>query len=319
MKTQWLLALAISLAVGLAPQLADAKRLGAGKSSGMQRDMPARTAPDAPAGKPAAPAQQAAPATAGATPAAAPKRNWMGPLAGLAAGLGIAALLSHFGMGEGVANFLMMAMLAVAAFFVIRLLMRRFMPQPAAVNGMNRMPAAGGAQVAWPAPAAPEPMQRVEPAAAPSASTTPAGYGTPMAAATVAPVARAFVPAAFDSEGFSRIARTLFVRLQAANDSSNLDDLRRFTTPEMFAEIRVDLQERKGETQTTDVVDVDAQVLDVVQEADRQIVSVRYHGMVRETAGAQPERFDEVWHLVQPQGQEGWLIAGIEQQPAPKA
>ncbi len=322
MKTQWLLALAVALAVGLVPQHADAKRLGSGKSSGMQRDMPARTAPDAPAGKPAAPAQgqQAAPATPAAAPgaAAAPKRNWMGPLAGLAAGLGIAALLSHFGMGEGVANFLMIALLAVAAFFVIRLLMRRFMPQPAAA-GMNRMPAAGGAQVAWPTPAAPASAApaSTEPAMAPSApiAFTPAA---PVAASSAAPVGRAFVPAAFDSEGFSRIARTLFVRLQAANDSGNLDDLRRFTTPEMFAEIRVDLQERKGQTQSTDVVEVDAQVLDVVQEATQQIVSVRYHGLVREAAGAEPERFDEVWHLVQPQGQEGWLIAGIEQQPTPK-
>jgi predicted lipid-binding transport protein (Tim44 family) len=153
------------------------------------------------------------------------------------------------------------------------------------------------------------------------APSAPAAFtpAAPVAATSAEPVARAFVPAAFDSEGFSRIARTLFVRLQAANDSGNLDDLRRFTTPEMFAEIRVDLQERKGQTQSTDVVEVDAQVLDVVQEATQQIVSVRYHGLVRETAGTEPERFDEVWHLVQPQGQEGWLIAGIEQQPLPKA
>jgi predicted lipid-binding transport protein (Tim44 family) len=80
----------------------------------MQRDMPARTAPDAPPPKPAAPAQQAAPATpaapmAGAAPAAAAKRSWMGPIAGLAAGLGIAALMSHLGMGEAFGNFLMLA------------------------------------------------------------------------------------------------------------------------------------------------------------------------------------------------------------------
>ena len=59
-------------------------------------------------------------AAAGAAPA---KRSWMGPIAGLAAGLGLAALMSHLGMGEAFANFLMMALLAVALFFVIRLVM----------------------------------------------------------------------------------------------------------------------------------------------------------------------------------------------------
>ncbi len=302
MKTNWLAALVISLAVGLVPAAADAKRLGAGKSSGMQRDMPARTAPDAPAGKPAAPAQAATPATAGAAPAAAPKRSWMGPLAGLAAGLGLAMLFSHLGMGEAMGSFLMLALLAVAGFFVVRMLMRRFAPQPAGMANGNTM-ARSGAQVAWPTPAAPA-ATPIEPTAE-----------VPAVAATAA-VTRAFVPAAFDSEGFSRIAKTIFIRLQAANDSGDQDDLRRFTTPEMFAELRMDLQDRGAAKQETDVVHVDAQVLDVADDGQRQVVSVRFHGQVREEAGAAPVVFDEVWHLVKPHDDSrAWAIAGIEQQP----
>jgi predicted lipid-binding transport protein (Tim44 family) len=57
--------------------------------------------------------------------------RFLGPLAGLAAGLGIAALLSHFGLGEGMASFLMIALLVFAAIFVVRLLMRKREPQPA--------------------------------------------------------------------------------------------------------------------------------------------------------------------------------------------
>jgi hypothetical protein len=38
----------------------------------------------------------------------------MGPLAGLAAGLGLAALASHFGFGEGLANFMMIGLLLMA-------------------------------------------------------------------------------------------------------------------------------------------------------------------------------------------------------------
>ena len=76
-----------------------------------------------------APAQQAAPAAAPAAAAqAAGKRSWLGPIAGLAAGIGLAALLSHFGMGEGVANFLMLALLAFAAFMVVRWFLNRNKP-----------------------------------------------------------------------------------------------------------------------------------------------------------------------------------------------
>ena len=338
MKTWLIGALMIAVAATAIPTLSEAKRLGSGKSTGVQRNMPARTAPDATPAKPATPAaaQQAAPAQAGA-PAAAPKRNWMGPLAGLAAGLGIAALLSHFGMGEGAANFLMIALLAVGAVFLIRFLLQRFGP------GRAQMPALAGAGASaggmsggmsgsnnpWPQSA---PMERSStPAAAldasPASSATVAAgalssaassSGSPDSAPTVATaptVARAFVPASFDSDGFARTAKLIFIRMQAANDTADLDDLRRFTTPELFAEIRLELQERGASGQQTDVVKVQADVLDVADESDRQIVSVRFHGQVVEEKAAAPVDFDEVWHLVKPHDDSRpWAIAGIEQQ-----
>ena len=108
----------------------------------------------------------------------------------------------------------------------------------------------------------------------------------------------------------------IFIRLQAANDAGDIDDLRAFTTPEMFAAIKLDLQDRGGAGQRTDVVRIDAEVLDVAAEADRQIVSVRFHGLIREEADAAAVPFDEVWHLVKPtDGSREWAIAGI-QQPA---
>ena len=327
----WLIgALMLAVAATTAPTSTEAKRLGAGKPAGMQRDMPARTAPDAPAGKPAQAApQQASPAAnpgAAAAPAAAPKRNWMGPLAGLAAGLGIAALLSHFGMGEAAANFLMMALLAAGAVFLVMFLLRRFGPA-----SKNRGPAlagatagstgnAGGAQVAWPTPSpAAAPMERsavtperFSPAAASPVADVPAAAPSNVTAA--APVARAFVPAAFDAESFTRTAKMIFIRLQAANDTADLDDLRRFTTPELFASIRLDIQDRGTQPQSTDVVKVEAEVLDVANEAERQIVSVRFHGQVVEEKGAAPVAFNEVWHLVKPHDDsQSWAIAGIEQ------
>lgn len=319
MKTPFLAALGLALATALTPIDADAKRLGGGKSSGMQRNMPERTAPAAPPPKPAQPGaagqqgnpgQQATPAAApnaAAAQAAAPKRSWMGPLAGLAAGLGLAALMSHLGLGAEFANFLLIALLALAAIVVVRMVLaRRTSPQAAGVT--PRTAGAGAtARVAWPQGASPA-------AAAPPPATPAEPVGASHAAAAAAPVPRAFVPAVFDSEGFARTAKMIFIRLQAANDARDMDDLRAFTTPEMFAELSLDIQERGSSTQHTEVLEIDSQVLDVAEDEARQIVSVRMRGQVREQVGAQPVAVDEVWHLVKPtDGSRSWAIAGIEQ------
>lgn len=285
------LSLATVLAVALPVQDAEAKRLSGG---GMKRSVPTQPAPNTPpAQQPAAP-QQAAPAKSAqqqaAAPAAAPKRSWMGPIAGLAAGLGIAALASHFGFGEALANFMTMLLLGLLAAVVIGFLVRRFAKPKtqlagAGANGMNlRMP-----------------MEQPQPAA------QPAWQPQPAAPATVA----AHVPADFDAAGFEKIAKQVFIRLQAANDAGDQADLRRFTTPQMYASIQHDLLERGGQTQRTEVLQLDASVVDVATENGQQIVSVRFWGLVREASEQAATDFDEVWHLVQ--SGEGWLIAGIQQ------
>jgi predicted lipid-binding transport protein (Tim44 family) len=330
MKTWLIGALALAVFTTSLPFEAEAKRLGGSKSSGMQRDMPARTAPDATPPKPATPAQgqQAAPnnaaaAAAGAAPAAAAKRSWLGPIAGLAAGLGLVALMSHLGMGEAFANFLMLALLAVAVVALVVFLMRRFgggnmARQPALAGAGAGAGAAGNTAAPWQAAPRAEqaPVQRTaynDPAAsAPASFDAPASTAHTTAAA--APMAAAFVPAAFDAEGFARTAKMIFIRLQAAHDTADLDDLKRFTTPELFASLRMDILERGSEAQHTDVQQVEAEVLDVANEADRQIVSVRFHGRVVEEKGADAVDFNEVWHLVKPHDDSrSWAIAGIEQ------
>jgi predicted lipid-binding transport protein (Tim44 family) len=325
MSKIWLMALTMAAtALTLAPSDSEAKRLGGARSSGMQRSTPATPSQATPAtpaatpNAPAAPANAAAPAAAGATAAAAaPKRNWMGPLAGLAAGLGIAALFSHFGMGEGLANFMMMALLAMAAFFVIRLLMRRFagggaQQPPLAMAGAGAPAAAARPQFVNERPG----MQR-EALAAPVAPTIGSALKPPLAVpgldhatANAAPA----LPAGFDSAAFERLAKTIFIRLQAANDSADLNDLRNFTTPELFASLRLDLQDRGDARQQTDVVKVDAQLIDFAQETAQQVVSVRFTGLIREELGAEAAPFDEVWHLVKPlDDSRNWAIAGIQQ------
>jgi predicted lipid-binding transport protein (Tim44 family) len=135
----------------------------------------------------------------------------------------------------------------------------------------------------------------------------------PMPGSTVMSVVPSNLPSDFDAEGFSRLAKMIFIRMQAAHDSGDLNDLRSFTTPEMFAVAKLDLQERGGKAQTTDVVKVDADVLDLAKEGERQLVSVRFHGQIREDADAPVQDFDEIWHLTRFGDNPAWSIAGIQQ------
>ncbi|WP_370870297.1 Tim44 domain-containing protein [Hydrogenophaga sp.] len=122
------------------------------------------------------------------------------------------------------------------------------------------------------------------------------------------------IPADFDVQSFERNAKVNFIRLQAANDAGNLDDIRAFTTPEMFAELQMDLSERGATSQHTDVVRINAEVLEVDEGAQQYVVSVRFTGETRENGAALTESFDEIWHLTKPrQGDGGWLLAGIQQ------
>jgi len=305
----WIVALAAGVAFTLAPSVSEAKRLGGGKPAGMQRssvpDKPPQAPPASPAATPNAPGAPAAAAApvAGAAAAAAPKRSWMGPIAGLAAGLGLAALFSHLGLGEELASFMMLALLALVAVVVIRMVMRRF----AAGGAMQRSPLAMAGAGAGPG-AAP-----LEPVAIGSALKPPLAVpGLPVAATESTPAPT--LPPGFDREAFERLAKMIFIRLQAANDSADLNDLRNFTTPELFASLRLDLQDRGDAQQSTDVVKVDARLVDFAQEGDSQIVSVRFTGVVREQSGAEAVPFDEVWHLVKPiDDSRSWAIAGIQQ------
>jgi len=339
-------ALVVAVALAL-PNVADAKRLAGGKNAGMQRSAPAQQAPNSAQGTPAqqaapqsaAPSPATAPAAAGATAtaataAAAPaKRSWMGPIAGLAAGLGLAALASYLGFGEALANFLMIALLAVAAIFLVRFLMRRFASPARTEPALAGAGAAGGSspvhretpsqQEAPVAAQAPMARSAFQPAASGEVSVTgrplaplgSADESTQVPAAATAPqvVAAPVLPEGFDLPAFERVAKMIFIRLQAANDKADLDDLRQFTTPELFASLRLDLQERGSAPQTTDVERVDAQVVDFAAEEGREIVSVRFHGLVCEEAGQPAVAFDEVWHLVRPAAGGNWAIAGIQQ------
>ena len=308
---------AITLSIGQA----EAARVGGGKNSGKQQPNAMQRDSGAPAGQQAAPGAQR-PGQPAAAPAAQPQGNrWLAPLAGLAAGIGLAALASHFGFGEELASIMMIVLFAVIALVVIRMIMARRsassgQPQPA-YAGAAAGPMAGGQPQAAPAAAQNNSLfspASSEPAAAPLA--TGAGPVAPAAAASTG----LRVPANFDIAGFVRNAKVQFIRLQASFDAANLNDLREFTSPEMFAELRMQIEDRKGATNVTEVVSVEAEFLGVDSSDTEHMASVRFYGVIRESVGAPAQSFDEIWNLSKPiHGAGGWVLAGIQQTEAPAA
>jgi predicted lipid-binding transport protein (Tim44 family) len=289
---------AVVMGVGMMVQDAEAaKRLGGGKSSGISRDSTVMKRDAIPAKPAAAPTAAAPAAAAAAAPAAAAQSGmsrWMGPLAGLAAGIGLAALFSHLGMGEGMANMMMMLLLAAVVVFAVRWLLKKRQPA-SAPPAMQYAGMPGGMEP----PRASEPF-------------IPASAGGTGAAETAH--AAANVPADFDVDGFLRQAKLNFIRLQAANDRGDMEDIRQFCSPEMAAEIQMQFQERNQAVQETDVAQLEAALLDVSTEAGQAMASVRFSGLIREEAGAAAEPFSEVWHLNRPvDGSRGWSITGIQQ------
>jgi predicted lipid-binding transport protein (Tim44 family) len=54
-------------------------------------------------------------------------------------------------------------------------------------------------------------------------------------------------------------------------------------------------------------------VLEVVEEPNRYVASVRFVGQIREERGGPAEPVDEIWHLAKSRDGGGWLLAGIQQ------
>jgi predicted lipid-binding transport protein (Tim44 family) len=267
-----------------------AKRLGGARSVGTQRNV--TNAP--PAATPAKPMQQAA-APAAATPAASGLSRWMPLLGGLALGGALGWLMGANGMGGMMVGLLLVGLLVFAAIFVVRMLAQKRGDVP-------RMQYAGGPQGSTYS------AMGSETVAAPPPSQA-SGFDVP-AASSVA----ANVPAGFDVAGFLRGAKLNYMKLQIANDQGNLEELREFTSDELFEELRKDVQARGGEKQHTDVLALNADLLEVVTEGDKHWASVRFSGSAREAPGESPTGFEEVWNLAKPvNGSHGWQLAGIQQ------
>ncbi len=283
---------------------AEARRMGGGGSFGKQSQGFSRQATP-PSQNQAA--NQAKPATPGAAPqsaAAKPASPWRNILGGALLGLGLGALLSHFGLGGAMASMistiLMIALIAFAAMFIYRMVRRK----SASADNHNGMRPAYASNAAAYTPEIGSGITSDRPAALQGAAFASGSD-------TVAPVG---VPADFDTVGFLRHAKTNFIRLQAAWDRADVNDIRDFTTPEMFAEMKMQLQERGASPNQTDVVTIDAELLGIETIGDEYLASVKFSGLIKEADNAPAEPFAEAWNLSKPvSGNGGWLLAGIQQ------
>lgn len=308
---------------------ADARRMGGGKSFGQQSsNVSQRNA--APANQPGAPTQTtnaAASKPAPAAPAAAaPKKPWGAMLGGLAAGLGLAWLAHSLGLGEGFGQILMIALLAMAAFAIFKMVMR---------SRRGASPAQG------PSPFAFQGAGSGSPATAPTArnyspdkvgndaSARPwEGGSMPFEAAKSAPggsmIGSALagsqnwgVPEGFDAAGFIEAAKRNFTTLQSAWDRSDVPTLRSMMTDSMLDEIRAQLAEREShrgdQPNHTEVLMIEAQLLGIEDLGEAYMASVEFSGMIREEPSSGPSPFREVWNMTKPKsGGSGWLVAGVQ-------
>ena len=283
----------LATATFIATEADAAKRLGGARSSGTQRNV---TAP--PANTPAKPAQaspqqsQAAPAAQPAAQPATGFAKWAPLLGGLALGGALGWLMGANGMGGLLVGLMLVALLVFAAVFVARMLMQKRAqaePQRMQYAGLGM----GNETVAAPPPSQASGLET---------------QNSPLARAV------ANVPAGFDTAGFLRGAKLNYMKLQLANDRGDLDELREFATPELFEELKKDVLARAGATQQTDVLALNADLLEVATEGSTHWASVRFSGTIRESAGGTPEGFEEVWNLAKPvDGSAGWQLAGIQQ------
>ena len=321
---KWLPVLLVAFLMVVHPD-ADARRMGGGKSFGQQSgNVSQRNA--APANNPGAPTQNANSAAnkpAPAAPAAAaPKKPWGAMLGGLAAGLGLAWLAHSLGFGEGFAQILMFALMAMAAFAIFKMVMR------ARSGGGRSAPAAAspfafqGAGAGSPSPeSAPLPRGYSPNNVGNDASARP-WEGSNMAGGSMIGSALAGsqnwgVPEGFDAAGFIEAAKRNFTTLQAAWDRSDVATLRSMMTDEMLTEIRSQLAEREShrgdEPNQTEVLMIEAQLLGIEDLGEGYMASVEFSGMIREEPSSGPSPFREVWNMTKAKtGASGWLVAGVQ-------
>jgi predicted lipid-binding transport protein (Tim44 family) len=281
----WLSAIFVLCSVYLLVEAADAARLGGGRSFGSrpsyQRSAPA---PSAPSGGINQPYRQ----NPTATPS--PMGRWGGMLGGLVMGSLIGSLLFGGGM-HGLGSFGLLDLLVVGGGLF---LLFRFMRSRRALTE-SAAPGAG--------------FQR---------SYDDRGWGSsgynPAADAMPAASPEPTVPPGFDTDEFMKGAKIIYTRLQSAWDKRDLKDIREFTSPEVYEEIKSQAA-KDPHPGKTELLLVNPRLLEARNQDGHTIASVFYDVMMREGADETAKQVREIWHFSREDQKPGafWVLEGIQQ------
>lgn len=266
------------LSFGLMANEAAAKRFGGGRSFGVQRSQSSLNSSYKPQQHNAALGQKS------------PASKWGGMLGGLLVGGLLASLFMGHGVASGIISWLI---LGAVVFFIISFFRRRMQP------GMQSSGASSNVFGQSPLNNFTQQFTNNNPGSS---------YGGASAASDY--------PADFDPESFLRDAKVCFIRLQTAYDQKNIQDLTTFTAPEVFGEIKMQLDERGDAPNKTEVITLNAELLDVSKQFDSSIASVRFTGTIKENDEPMTQ-LDEIWHFRRFGNSKDWVVGGIQQEAGP--
>lgn len=312
----------ILAAMLLVAPLAEAKRAGSGKSHGMSRSTTSSQSYQQP--------RQATPAQQPVAPATAPQKSGPGVGSMVAAGVAGAAIgaVAANALADdrpasqaeaaqeekgGIPSWIWILLAAAVAFFIFRK-----MGAKKKLTSTNPYAPNNGGQAASPFGQA---------SATPRASTDSTnifGQSVGGGAANQAPVNNAPFGAAYTNGGnqlpdgtepaaFLRIARQRFNHIQSMNTASNIEEIRRYLTPDLYQSMYNDIMANRDQD-VAEFSNLNAMVTDSATENGQYVVSVRFTGTVSEDLNSLPQPFAEIWHFVKPAGSnQDWLVAGIQQ------
>ena len=312
---------ALLMATLVAAPIAEAKRAGGGKSHGMSRSSSTSQSYQQP--RQATPTQQQT---------TAPQKSGPGVGSMVAAGVAGAAVgaVAANALADdknptateqqaaeqaqqeekgGIPSWLWVLLAAAIAFFVFRKLGAKkklaannpYAPNNSGQNNFGR-------------PSSPQSTARQS-----GDNTNIFGQSVAGGAATQAPFGGASMsngnqlPDGTEPAAFLRVARQRFNHIQSVNSASNVEEIRRFLTPELFNSMYQDIMANQDQD-VAEFSNLNAMVADTATENGQYVVSVRFTGTVSEDLNSLPQPFTEIWHFVKPAGsQQDWVVAGIQQ------
>lgn len=123
------------------------------------------------------------------------------------------------------------------------------------------------------------------------------------------------MPADFDVAGFIAGAKAAYGMMQKAWDDADLAELRALTTDKVFGELQDQIRSRGAAPNQTDLLKVDAEILEVRDVGPEREVTVLFDVLMREDRDGRPEQVREVWHFTRTRAsrQPTWFLDGIQQ------